>query len=332
MSNRPAIVLVAVTAAVCLGVLLLAGGQRPAAGPTPTAGQPAAVESTIDPATRRITEHLRVVALTPGLTETLRRMDLGATVVGRHGFDAWTPSTVPVCGDQAGLDAEILLRVRPTHLYVQWGQRELPPTISDLASREKWTVRNFDLLSLAQIGGAAEQLYGDARAALPAELRPLALDAERFGDAEVGKAWNAATAPRSGAARESIAALGPVLMLYNDREPAAAAGPGSYHYEILSLLGATQAVTTGSAYQTLDRETMRRLNAAVLIVLKPRKLGGAETTATPSTEALRASLGLDPASTAHIILIDDPLAFVPGLNLVDLIATVERALKALPPR
>lgn len=279
-----------------------------------------------------MTDHLRVVALTPGLTETLRRMDLGAAVVGRHGFDAWTPSTVPVCGDQAGLDAEILLRVRPTHLYVQWGQRELPTTISDLAAREKWTVRNFDLLSLEQIGSAAEQLYGDARSALPAELRPTALSAERFSDAEVGKAWNTATTPRSGAARESIKALGPVLTLYNDREPAAAAGPGSYHYEILTLLGATQAVTTGSAYQTLDRETMRRLNPAVLIVLKPRKLGATETATPPSTEALRASLGLDPTSTAHIILIDDPLAFVPGLNLVDLIATVERALKALPPR
>jgi ABC-type hemin transport system substrate-binding protein len=332
MSNRPAIVLVAVTAALCLAVVLKTGGQRPAAGPRPPAGLSATAQSTPDPAASRMTDHLRVVALTPGLTETLRRMDLGAAVVGRHGFDAWTPSTVPVCGDQAGLDAEILLRVRPTHLYVQWGQRELPPTIGDLAAREKWTVRNFDLLSLAQIGSAAEQLYGDARSALPAELRPPALQAERFADAEVGKAWNTATTPRSGAARASVAALGPVLTLYNDREPAAAAGPGSYHYEILTLLGATQAVTTGSAYQTLDRETMRRLNPAVLIVLKPRKLGATETAPPPSTESLRTSLGLDPASTTHIILIDDPLAFVPGLNLVDLISTVERALKALPPR
>lgn len=257
-------------------------------------------------------------------------MDLGAAIVGRHGFDAWTPSSVPACGDQAGLDAEMLLRVRPTHLYVQWGQRELPQTISDLADREKWTVRNFDLLSLAQIGSAAEQLYGDARTALPVELRPLALAAERFGDAEVGKAWRAAITPRTGAARESIAALGPVLTLYSDREPAAAAGPGSYHYEILTLLGAEQAIRSGSAYQTLDRETMRRLNPAVLIVLKPRKPGATEIATPTNSEALRASLGLVPTSAAHVIVIDDPLAFVPGLNLVELVATVERALKALP--
>lgn len=323
MSSRTAIWILALAAALAAAAMLVRAGRPPSV--QPPVPSPSAIE---------LSAHLRIVALAPGLTETLRRMQLGGAVVGRHGFDAWAPSTVLVCGDQSGLDAENLLHVRPTHLYVQWGQRELPATIRTLAEKERWTVRNFHLLSLQQIGAAADDLYSDARKALPESLRPPSLAAERFADSLLGRGWAAATAIRSETFREFMAQAGPVLMLYNDREPAAAAGPGSYHYEILSLLGATPAITTGNAYQTLDRETVRRINPSVLIVLKPQKLSLSATPVEPVTfnaSELRSSVGLEPDSETKVILVDDPLAFVPGLNLIELIDTIQRELEKLLP-
>src|SRR5688572_2242849 len=67
----------------------------------------------------------RVVALSPGLAVTMRDLGLGDLLAGRHGFDAWSDPALPVCGDQSGLDYERLLAVRPTHILVQWGQRDL---------------------------------------------------------------------------------------------------------------------------------------------------------------------------------------------------------------
>ena len=281
----------------------------------------------------------RIVALSPGLTETLRRIGAGATIVGRHGFDAWTDPAIPVCGDQGGIDAEMLRRANPTHLYLQWGDKQLPSSIESTATDLHWTVRNFTLLSLDQIQAAAAAMYTDVRtkSTTPSARAALGVDAETFADSVVGKLWQTATAQRTGKAANAFSQIGPVILLFSDRDPVAAAGPGSYHHEILARLGCRQAITTGAAYQVLDRETLRRLNPAIAIVLKPRKPGAtfmapqstaAAATDKPATDqpTLRRTLGLDESGTTRVIIIDDPLAFVPGLNLTDFIAQLEKRL------
>ncbi len=278
----------------------------------------------------------RIVALAPGLTESLRRIGAGSTIVGRHGFDAWTNPAIPVCGDQGGIDAEMLRRASPTHLYLQWGDKQLPPSIEATAADQHWTVRNFTLLSLEQIQAAAAAMYTDVRSKCdtPSARAALGVEAETFAASAIGQLWETATAQRTGQTADAFAKLGPVILLYSDREPVAAAGPGSYHHEILTRLGCQSAITTGAAYQVLDRETLRRINPAVAIVLKPRKLAASPTTnaaANPSPTAsdqptLRRTLGLDEAAPTRVVIIDDPLAFVPGLNLLDLIAQFEQQL------
>jgi len=302
--------------------------------------QPAQPKSeTPSPAKQSLTQSSppRIVALSPGLTETLRRIGAGSTIVGRHGFDAWTDPTILVCGDQGGIDAEMLRRANPTHLYLQWGDKQLPPSIEATAANQQWTVRNFTLLSLEQIQDAAAAMYTDVRTKCDTQSARAALgvDAETFAESAVGQTWQATTVQRTGPTAEVFSQLGPVILLYSDREPVAAAGPGSYHHEILARLGCRNAITTGAAYQVLDRETLRRINAAVAIVLKPRKLGTTPNTAAAApalnTSAsdqptLRRTLGLDEAATTRVVIIDDPLAFVPGLNLIDLIAQLEQRL------
>ena len=288
----------------------------------------------------------RIVALAPGLTETLRRIGIGSKIVGRHGFDAWTDPTILVCGDQGGIDAEMLRRANPTHLYLQWGDRQLPSSIKSIAADQHWIVRNFTLLSLDQIQAAAAAMYTDVRATCdtPSARAALGIDAETFADSPVGKLWQSATAQLTGDAAAAFAGLGPIMLLYSDREPVAAAGPGSYHHEILTRLGCRQAILTGAAYQVLDRETLRRTSPAIVVVLKPRKpvavLTATQTPNTALTEqpatnqpatnqpALRRALGFDESALTRVVIIDDPLAFVPGLNLIDLVEELKKKLLA----
>src|SRR5689334_23210000 len=61
----------------------------------------------------------RVVALSPAVARTMRDLGLGKYLVGRHGFDQWSAQSLPVCGDQNGIDYETLVRARPTQVFLQ---------------------------------------------------------------------------------------------------------------------------------------------------------------------------------------------------------------------
>jgi len=200
----------------------------------------------------------RVVALGPGLTDMLRSLGMGGKLVGRHGFDAWADAALPVCGDQTGLNFENLLRVRPTHVYVQWGQRTLPPALVDLAEREGWRLHNVPLLTLADVRAAAELMHGE-------------LAGGEFASTAFAKRWDAAFAAEG---RPGLAGAGRVLLLHTVNPPAAL-GPGSYHHDTLVALGGRPALTTGGAYQTLDAEAVLRLAPDAVVLVQPAAAGGA---------------------------------------------------------
>ncbi|MDX2146216.1 MAG: hypothetical protein SFZ23_01740 [Planctomycetota bacterium] len=259
----------------------------------------------------------RLVALSAGLGVTLRDLGLSHLVVGRHGFDLALDPSIPVSGDQSGLDYDALLRVQPTHVLLEWGARPLPPRLIQLAEQQGWTINNLPNLTLDDIRQTTARLqrdFGDFRTPHQQSDWVQKLD----------RAWQ-----RRG---NGFASLGRVLLL-GQSDPPAAIGPGSFHHQILERVGGVPAISHGAPWIELSAEDLIRLNPDAVVLVIPRS-----PSAPPATQrhgaALLPLLGkfgtlkLAAAERGTIALIDDPFAHTPSTAMAafaeELVEVLER--------
>ncbi len=262
----------------------------------------------------------RLVVLAPGLASTIRYLGRGDTMVARHGFDAWSPANIAVGGDQAGIDYEVLLRVAPTHVLLQWGERALPERLVELAASRGWQVRSFPLLTLDQVAQAADEVRDFVLA--PSMSAESAAKMPRLSE-ELA----AALTPRP-----ERAAAGRVLLLAAVSPPAAL-GPGSYHHDMLLRLGGTSAAMDLGAYASLDVEDVIARAPGAIVLILPRAAGGKAAVAPSDRPAMEAlgplALETIPAVRAgRVVLIDDSEGLVPGPGLLRVARELSAALDA----
>ncbi len=255
----------------------------------------------------------RIVALSPAVAVTLRDLGLEDRIVGRHGWDLVLDRSLPVCGDQSGINYESLLAARPTHVILEWGTRDLPARLGELADANGWKVRTVRLLSLGDIRAFA----ADAAAEFaPNNPRAAAAVASLDGIAD--------GVDRSGAGR--------VLLLLSATPPAAL-GPGSYHQEILALLGGVPALEQGQPYVTLNAEDVLRLAPDGIVLIAPRSPGSAASDS-PSWDEIAPRLGrlaalpVPAVERRRVAVIDDPLALIPSTAAVEFAERLRGVLDA----
>jgi ABC-type Fe3+-hydroxamate transport system substrate-binding protein len=282
--------------------------------------KPAPPTPALSRATASKNQPLRIVALSPAIATTLRDLGLGAEIVGRHAYDQATDPSIPVCGDQTGIDYETLLNAEPTHVLLEWGQRELPERLSELASAHDWTVKSYRLLTLDDVEACAADLYAALRTSR-GETRP-------WGSTPLAIAMLEAWSRRD----VDLARAGRVLLLASV-DPPGALGPGSFHEQILTRIGGRPAITTGAAWQTLDVEDVLALRPEAIIVFRPRARG-TPARASLSAEELRAALGrlgtleIPAVRESRVALIDDPLGLTPSTAMVGVAHEVAARLEA----
>lgn len=250
----------------------------------------------------------RIVVLSPALAAILDDMGYADHVVGRHGWDRVLDPAIPVCGEQGAINSEALLRVKPTHVLVEWGSRELPDNLTDLAQRHGWVVRDFHLLTLEDIDRAATEL---------GELFPGAVPGERISRFH-GLVAGPAPEPRWG---------GRVLLLMS-ASPIMALGPGSAHHELLVRAGGVPAIEQGSPSMMLHAEDVLRLAPDAIVLIQP-SAPHAEGPGTISMEdALGAILDLEIPAVEYgrFELVHEPFGLLPSTRLVGVAAWIERAL------
>lgn len=263
------------------------------------------------PASNAPPDSARIVVLSPGLADILRACDFGPALVGRHAFDAWSDPSLPVCGDQSGINYEALIAARPTHVLVEWGQRDLPPRLVELAAANNWLLKNYPLLTLADIQAAAD----DIQISVPPEPHPSGSSEITPAARRLRDRFDAAFARR-----DALDRAGRILILYSAKPPTVL-GPGSFHHQILERLGATPAITEGKPFITLDAEDVLRLKPDGIVLIQPRAAGSpafpTPRDAASLTDRLGAVATLDiPAvRNGHIALIDDETAALPGPSL-----------------
>jgi ABC-type hemin transport system substrate-binding protein len=251
----------------------------------------------------------RIAALSPAVAIILTDLGHADHIVARHAYDYVLPPAIPAAGDQAGIDYEALLRANPTHVFTQWGARQVPSRLTSLARDRNWILRDVNPLSLEDIAAATLTLD----AALHAQPRPLAHDlATKVRDLATppARAENARTAPR-------------VLLLVN-LSPATALGPGSCHHEILLGTGARSALSEGLAFQDLTAEDLVRLAPDAIIWFRPRSpdsmnpTGASDATTSPESDPWQPIRPLNlPAQTSYqLAIIDDPVCLMPSTAMI----------------
>lgn len=244
----------------------------------------------------------RIVALSPALAMLIADLGHADVLVGRHGFDRFTSPSVPVCGDQAGLDYEALVRARPTLVLTQWGARELPPRLIELSRTMGFDVVDFRMLTLDDIPAALNGIDQRLNLGLTSPS-PRARELLNT----MNRAWSR---------RPGLSNAGRVLLLASANPPAAL-GPGSFHAQVLERLGATPAIKEGSPFIELHAEDILRLAPDAIVLIAPRPHA-----APPAALEPRAALGTiaDLATPAarlgRFAVIDDPDVHTPGTPMI----------------
>lgn len=309
--------------AALLCVLLIATGHLSACdrgSPPNGAGAPGRAQKAAE-APIASTE-LRIVALSPALAIILKDLGYENQIVGRHAYDVVLDPSVPTCGELGTIDYESLVKVRPTHIFIQWGAQELPTRLTELAQTNGWVIKDLNPLTLEEIEGAAQEMdqtifdfatrdlesgVQDAPAGQPAHLKP----AMPFEDA-MHMAWSNRGPLMKAAGR---------ILLVSGTKPIGALGPGSFHFQLLERLGATPVPATGGPWITLDMEDLHRLAPDGIILFSPRP-PRSQPTAAPKPEELIALFGragelpIPAFVNKHVALIDDPCCLTPSTAMI----------------
>lgn len=226
-------------------------------------------------APRSVLQPLRIVSLSPAVTECVVELGLGGRMSGRTPWCESAPPDVPVVGTLLDVDAEALVRSAPTMVLVQPPAQGVDPSLATLAARHGWTMHAWringlddaravmgglaDAVAAADpaIGGGVHERHDSWCAMLDAALVPL---------------------PAGSKARDSS-----VLVMAGGLE-GIAFGRGTYIDDALSRLGVRNALDR-PGYPSLSVEDLVRIEPSAIVVI-----GGSDAAAAsrPAIGALQA--------------------------------------------
>ncbi|MCH2139773.1 MAG: ABC transporter substrate-binding protein [Phycisphaerales bacterium] len=92
----------------------------------------------------------RIVSLSPAMTEMLHGAGLSSFIVGRSAF-CRRAMDAPVIGDLAQVNIESLVRVSPTHVFIQRSDGDLPAGVEELAVDHGWMIINQHMSHFADV-------------------------------------------------------------------------------------------------------------------------------------------------------------------------------------
>ncbi|MBL1216956.1 MAG: hypothetical protein D8M59_05610 [Planctomycetes bacterium] len=256
---------------------------------------------------------LRIVCLSPALTDILIDLELGQYIVGR---DTWerqlddrTPM-VPRIGDLSHLDAEALVALNPTDIVFQETVGGLAPKLRSLAERSGWNLVSIHIDSLADVTAAVRVLASDlsygADGPASAELRA-AVSArsvqlvERLEHGETGESEEAVGL-----------GSGQSLLMLHSLDPPAAFGPGSYLHDILTACGGTNVLTGGGAWQELSAETLLLVDPWAIVIVQE---GSASAGPTDLATQRLSRLDLECVRAGRVYALSHPQILLPGTSM-----------------
>jgi ABC-type hemin transport system substrate-binding protein len=101
---------------------------------------------------------VRIVSLSPALTRTVVDLDPNLQVVGRTQYCLSVDPSIPVVGDLIDLDYERIVRLNPTHVFVQPAGGRVDDHLAALAEQRGWRLASWQIDSIEDIRQVTEQL------------------------------------------------------------------------------------------------------------------------------------------------------------------------------
>ena len=249
---------------------------------------------------------LRIVSLSPAVTECAAELGLGDRMVGRTPWCEAAPPEVPVVGTLLDIDAEALVRCAPSMVLVQPPAQGVDGSLATLAARHGWTMHAWRINGLE-----------DARTAMAGLADAVAAaDPSRSDDVrDRHSAWSAmldgALVPMPADVADRV---GPVLVVVGGLE-GIAFGTGTYMQDALARLGVRNALER-TGYPSLSVEDVSRLSPRTIVVI-----GGSGADA-----ADQRAIGSPPA---RVIRVPSAGLAVPGGRLPHGLKALREALMAM---
>jgi ABC-type hemin transport system substrate-binding protein len=94
---------------------------------------------------------VRIVSLSPSITASLIDMGFNEELVGRSAFCEEVGSAIPVVGDLYAVDYEQLLRLQPTHVFLQQQVGGIDSHLEELAENGAFVLRSWELNTIEDI-------------------------------------------------------------------------------------------------------------------------------------------------------------------------------------
>ncbi len=254
-------------------------------------------------------DSLRIVSLSPAITQVLIELDLGHAVVAVGEGDDVAPADTPSLGRYVDLDLERLTTLRPTHVLAMTGKAGLPPRVTELAGQGGFALSD---LAYPDDVDAAVRLVADVGRAVgrPERGRLLAETVRRQLD-DIA----ALTAQRDR----------PRVLVVFQTDPVTASGPGTVNDALLHIAGGLNAAADATVSAPIyDREALLALAPELVIVMQPGKppLTGMDD---PRLGTLR-GLGIPAVEHGRVALLNDPAVLLPGPSMATTAASLAVAL------
>ena len=183
----------------------------------------------------------RVISLSPGITYTMVDLGLANTLVGRSTFCDAAGKDVAIVGDLSSIDFERIVRLAPTHVFVQETVRGHHRHLEELAAQRGFTLHAWPLDGLGDIERIVVEL-------------PQMLGAD-VGDLSAQLA--AALAPQEHLGGATALLLAPGRLAF---------GRGTWIDEVWTRMGGCNALEAGG-WQTLSLEDLARLAPDRIVVI-----------------------------------------------------------------
>ena len=265
---------------------------------------------------------LRIVSLTPGITDVIAGMGLGERIVGVAENDDAVPPGMnpPVMGHFVNVDMEKLAVARPTHVLMMTAKEGPPANLRAVSKQVGFTLVAYPYPK--SVSDVLVMLHDPAD-----RLEPLSVG-EALGRPERAAALRSTLADGlTGIATLTENVQRPrTLLVIGEGVPVMALGPGGPIHDLLRIAGgANAAAASGVPAPTYDREKLAALDPEVIIVLSP---GGPPFRGMNRDARLTAFRGLPvPAvERGEMHLINDPRVLLPSVSMLDVAAELVQLL------
>ena len=237
----------------------------------------------------------RIASLSPAMTMTLQQAGLGKHIVGRSAF-CRDVEQLPTVGDLQRVNAEQLVRLTPSHVFIQRSPESVDRDLRQLAQLHGWTIVAQRLVDLHDVAELVTRL-------------PLI-----FPEADINEKCDQLMTEIGDALQSVEMTVSPNVLIVSPGPSPLAWGDGTYLGQLVEAAGGTN-LLPGSEWSSLSLEDIVRLHPDLLLVPADGDPG--------DLTALQAAAGTDCLRVLSCSAID-----VPGPHLTVLAPKIRSILSS----